>query len=294
MTMRGFAERKCGRNGASRACGRSAASRGSAPSARPARTRRQPMSTLRFTPLPNYAASFGAGVDVTSRLYAAVMGNYDDGGVNEQVVNDDIAVTRFESFVKVNASANYKLSERVSLTLRLENLFNAARSRLQPQRAGLGWQQPAHHRHAARSRHDRRRRAAGALLMPARTRAPHGFRTRAAPPAIRLGTFLADPGARGCAARCSRFTSGSASASASTCSPICVSGSALVFHHELAELALAEYHHVPAHEQPDEANGRRRLTLSEVAAIMDRDRPDLRILSLRPPSAPTARSKRAC
>ena len=64
---------------------------------------------------------------------------------------------------------------------------------------------------------------------------------------------------------------------------ICVSGSALVFHHELAELALAEYHHVPAGEQPDEASGRRGLTLSEVAAIMGRDRPDLRILSLRPP-----------
>jgi uncharacterized iron-regulated membrane protein len=64
---------------------------------------------------------------------------------------------------------------------------------------------------------------------------------------------------------------------------ICVSGSALVFHHELAELALAEYHHVPAGEQPDEASGRRGLTLSEVAAIMDRDRPDLRVLSIRPP-----------
>lgn len=81
--------------------------------------------SLRFTPLPNYAASFGAGVDVTTRLYAAVMGNYDDGGVNEQVVNDDIAVTRFENFMKVNASANYKVTERVSLTLRIENLFNA-------------------------------------------------------------------------------------------------------------------------------------------------------------------------
>ena len=64
---------------------------------------------------------------------------------------------------------------------------------------------------------------------------------------------------------------------------ICVSGSALVFHHELSEIALAGYHHVPAGEQPDEAAGRRRLTLTEVAAIMGRDRPDLRILSLRPP-----------
>lgn len=64
---------------------------------------------------------------------------------------------------------------------------------------------------------------------------------------------------------------------------ICVSGSALVFHHELAEMALAGYHHVPADEKPDAANGRRGLTLSEVAAIMGRDRPDLRILSIRPP-----------
>ena len=64
---------------------------------------------------------------------------------------------------------------------------------------------------------------------------------------------------------------------------ICVSGSALVFQHELAEMALADYQRVPAGEQPDAANGRRGLTLSEVAAIMDRDRPDLRVLSLRPP-----------
>ena len=64
---------------------------------------------------------------------------------------------------------------------------------------------------------------------------------------------------------------------------ICVSGSALVFQHELAEMALADYQRVPAGEQPDAANGRRGLTLSEVAAIMDRDRPVLRVLSLRPP-----------
>lgn len=66
---------------------------------------------------------------------------------------------------------------------------------------------------------------------------------------------------------------------------ICVSGSMLVFQHELAEIALAGYHRVPAGEQPDEASGRRRLTLWEVAAIMDRDRPDLRVLSLRPPES---------
>jgi uncharacterized iron-regulated membrane protein len=64
---------------------------------------------------------------------------------------------------------------------------------------------------------------------------------------------------------------------------ICVSGSAIVFHRELSEMALAGYHHVPAGEQPDAASGRRGLTLAEVAAIMDRDRPDLRVLSLRPP-----------
>jgi uncharacterized iron-regulated membrane protein len=67
---------------------------------------------------------------------------------------------------------------------------------------------------------------------------------------------------------------------------ICVSGSVLVFHHELAEIALAGYHHVPAGEQPDPASGRHALTLSEVAEIMDRVRPDLRVLSLRPPETP--------
>jgi outer membrane receptor protein involved in Fe transport len=79
---------------------------------------------LRFTPLPNYAASVGAHVDLLDRLSLSAMGYYDDGGVSEQVVTDSILVTRFESFVKANASAAYRWNDRVSLTLRVENLFN--------------------------------------------------------------------------------------------------------------------------------------------------------------------------
>lgn len=79
---------------------------------------------LRFTPLPNYAASLGSHFDLFDRLSLSVMGYYDDGGVSEQVVTDSIAVTRFESFVKANASAAYRFSDRLSFTLRVENLFN--------------------------------------------------------------------------------------------------------------------------------------------------------------------------
>lgn len=79
---------------------------------------------LRFTPLPNYAASAGAHVDVSSRLALTVAGSYDDGGVNEQAVNDDIVVTRFQRFFKANALASLRWTPRVTLLLRVENLFN--------------------------------------------------------------------------------------------------------------------------------------------------------------------------
>ena len=79
---------------------------------------------LRFTPLPNYAASVGSHLDLHDRVSIAVMGYYDDGGVSEQVVTDSIAVTRFASFVKANASAIYRLNDRLGLTLRIENVFN--------------------------------------------------------------------------------------------------------------------------------------------------------------------------
>jgi outer membrane cobalamin receptor len=79
---------------------------------------------LRFNPLPNYAASIGSHVDLLDRLSVSVMGYYDDGGVSEQVVTDSILVTRFESFFKANAAAAYRWNDRLSLTLRIENLFN--------------------------------------------------------------------------------------------------------------------------------------------------------------------------
>lgn len=79
---------------------------------------------LRFTPLPNYAASLGTHLDVSSRLALTVLGYYDDGGVNEQAVNDDLVVTRFQGFFKANAMASMQLTDRVGVLLRVENLFN--------------------------------------------------------------------------------------------------------------------------------------------------------------------------
>lgn len=79
---------------------------------------------LRFTPLPNYAASVGTHADVSPRLALTVMGYYDDGGVNEQAVNDDLVVTRFQGFFKANGMASYQWTERVTVLLRVENLFN--------------------------------------------------------------------------------------------------------------------------------------------------------------------------
>lgn len=83
-----------------------------------------PNVDLRFTPLPNYAASFGSHLDLSSRLAVALMGYYDDGGINEQAVNDAITITRFERFVKANLAATFKWTDRVNLMLRVENLFN--------------------------------------------------------------------------------------------------------------------------------------------------------------------------
>jgi outer membrane receptor protein involved in Fe transport len=44
--------------------------------------------------------------------------------VNEQAVNDDLVVTRFQGFFKANGMASYRWTNSVSLLLRVENLFN--------------------------------------------------------------------------------------------------------------------------------------------------------------------------
>ena len=79
---------------------------------------------LRFEGLPSRAAGFGAQVDATRRLLFAVMGYFDSGGIQEQVVNDSIILTRFGGFTKVNASGSFLLTERLSLTGRIENVLN--------------------------------------------------------------------------------------------------------------------------------------------------------------------------
>ncbi|MGH9630233.1 MAG: TonB-dependent receptor domain-containing protein, partial [Bryobacteraceae bacterium] len=79
---------------------------------------------LRFTPLPSRASGFGAQIEATRKLMLVVMGYYDSGGIQEQVVNDSIVVSRYGEFVKVNAAVSYSLSERLSLIGRVDNLLN--------------------------------------------------------------------------------------------------------------------------------------------------------------------------
>ena len=79
---------------------------------------------LRFAPLPNYAVGFGSHVDVHRTLTASVSGFYDDGGVTEQLVNDDVVVSRFTGFARVNASMAWAASQRWGLFSRVDNLLN--------------------------------------------------------------------------------------------------------------------------------------------------------------------------
>jgi hypothetical protein len=79
---------------------------------------------LRFAPLPNYASGFGSHIDAHPRLILSVYGFYDDGGVTQQMLNDQILVTRYGAFSKVNASVMWLASSRWSIFSRLENLLH--------------------------------------------------------------------------------------------------------------------------------------------------------------------------
>ena len=79
---------------------------------------------LRFAPLPSRSAGFGAFIPATRRLDFSVMGSYDSGGLQEAQVNDQIVITRFEQFFKLNALISLALTDRLSLLLRAENLTN--------------------------------------------------------------------------------------------------------------------------------------------------------------------------
>lgn len=79
---------------------------------------------LRFAPLPNYAAGFGTHVALHRKLAASIAGFYDDGGVSQQTVNDEIMVTRFGSFTRMNASVAWTASRRWGLFSRLENVLH--------------------------------------------------------------------------------------------------------------------------------------------------------------------------
>lgn len=79
---------------------------------------------LRFAPLPNYAAGFGTHIDLHRRLAVSIAGFYDDGGVSQQIVNDDINITRFGSFTRMNASLMWAASSRWGLFSRMENVLH--------------------------------------------------------------------------------------------------------------------------------------------------------------------------
>ncbi|MCR4375772.1 MAG: TonB-dependent receptor [Acidobacteria bacterium] len=79
---------------------------------------------LRFSPLPNWVSGAGAAFDLHERLALSVFGTYNDGGVSEALVGDDILVTRFGGYGQVNAAAEWRAGERWSLVGRLENLLN--------------------------------------------------------------------------------------------------------------------------------------------------------------------------
>lgn len=79
---------------------------------------------LRFAPLPNYSAGFGSHVDLHPRLILSIYGYYDDGGVSQEMLNDEVMVTRYGSFSKINASLAWVASSRWSLFSRIENLFH--------------------------------------------------------------------------------------------------------------------------------------------------------------------------
>lgn len=79
---------------------------------------------LRFAPLPNYASGFGSHIDAHPRLILSIYGFYDDGGVSQQMLNDEVLVTRYGSFSRVNASAIWTVSPRWNLFIRAENLLH--------------------------------------------------------------------------------------------------------------------------------------------------------------------------
>lgn len=78
---------------------------------------------LRFAPLPNYNASFGTHIELHARLAATVSGLFDDGGVAQQSANDQISVTRFGRFMRVNTSVAWTASSRWGLFSRIENVL---------------------------------------------------------------------------------------------------------------------------------------------------------------------------
>ena len=79
---------------------------------------------LRFTPLPGKSAGFGVFAPLARRFDFSIMGSYDSGGIQEALVNDQIVLTRFEEFLKVNALFSVAVTDRLSLLVRAENLLN--------------------------------------------------------------------------------------------------------------------------------------------------------------------------
>ena len=79
---------------------------------------------LRFAPLPGKSAGFGAFVPATRRFDFSIMGMYDNGGIQEALVNDQIVLTRYQEFLKINALLSISVTDKLSLLVRAENLLN--------------------------------------------------------------------------------------------------------------------------------------------------------------------------
>ena len=177
------------------------------------------------------------------------MGYYDDGGINEQAVNDDIVVTRFQRFFKANALASFRWTSRVtcccaSRTCSTSGTWASAAASSAP----TGRTQRITRR-AARSRHDPGRRTAGAVLMRRVLVQVHLWA------GLALGLYIAVSS---------------------------LTGAVLVFHEELGHAAQAALHRVRLPNSP----AGDALTLDEAAAALRAALPAARILSLAPPHTP--------
>lgn len=79
---------------------------------------------LRFAPLPGKSAGAGLFIPLTRRLDISFTGMYDNGGIQQALVNDQIVLTRYSEFFKINSLVSFRVTDKLSLLVRAENLNN--------------------------------------------------------------------------------------------------------------------------------------------------------------------------